>query len=79
MDRVSIRDLRNHGGEIIDRVARSAGRAVITRNGDEVAELRALPKQVLGAEELLQRYSRLPSIDPAAVRSEIDELTDASL
>lgn len=79
MERVSIRELRNHGGEVVDRVTASGGRAVITRNGDEVAELRPLPKQVLGAEELLKRYRNVPPIEPGRLRADIDELMDSSL
>jgi prevent-host-death family protein len=39
METVSVRELRNHGGEVLDRVARGAA-VVVTRDGAEVAELR---------------------------------------
>jgi antitoxin (DNA-binding transcriptional repressor) of toxin-antitoxin stability system len=39
METVSVRELRNHGGEVLDRVARGAV-VVVPRDGAEVAELR---------------------------------------
>jgi len=39
MRNVSIRDLQNHGGEVIDRVVRGE-RVTITKDGRAVAELR---------------------------------------
>ncbi len=41
MAEASIRELRNHGGEVIDRVA-AGERVTITRDGKAVAELRPL-------------------------------------
>jgi prevent-host-death family protein len=78
MANVSIRDLRNHGGEVVDRAAR--GEAVtITRAGKPVAELRPVSRQPLAAESLLARWGRLPAIDPAALRADIDDVLDARL
>jgi prevent-host-death family protein len=42
MSEISIRDLRNHGGEVIDRVE-AGERLTVTRDGRPVAELRPLP------------------------------------
>lgn len=39
METVTVRELRNHGGEVLDRVARGEA-LVVTRDGTEVAELR---------------------------------------
>jgi len=75
---VSIRDLRNHGGEIVDRAARGE-QVTITRAGTPVAELRALPTRALSAEALLSRWRRLPAVDEAALRSDLDRLLDAGL
>jgi prevent-host-death family protein len=73
---VSIRDLRNHGGEVVDRAAR--GEAItITRDGRPVAELSAIAAEPLSAEVLLERWSRLPAIDTGRLRADIDEALDA--
>lgn len=78
MTDVTIRDLRNQGGKIIDRV--EAGEEVtITRNGRPVAELRPLRRQPLDIDTLLARWSKLPSVDPVRFRADIDELIDPSL
>ncbi len=78
MAEVSIRDLRNHGGDVVDRAA--AGELItITRAGRAVAELRALSGVPLSAASLLSRWRALPAVDPAALREDIDRLLDASL
>jgi len=78
MAEVSIRDLRNHGGDVIDRAARGE-QITITRAGKAVAELRAVPRVPLAAEALLARWRMLPPVDAAALRADIDEVLDASL
>ena len=78
IEKVSIRDLRNHGGEVVDRVERG-GRAVVTRSGRAVAELRPLGKSPIGAATLLERWRRLPAVDPDELRVDVDELLDGSL
>ena len=75
---VSIRDLRNHGGEIVDRAA-AGERIVITRSGKPVAELVPLQKRPLTAEALLERSRHLQPLDYDAMRADIDELFDPSL
>jgi prevent-host-death family protein len=73
---VSIRDLRNKGGDVVDRAAR--GEAVtITRAGKPVAELRPVSRQPLAAQTLLVRWRSLPTVDPAALRRDVDEVLDA--
>ena len=74
---VSIRDLRNHGGDVVDRVERGET-VVITRAGKPVAELRPLRKKRLSAEELLERCRRLPHVDPRQLREDVDAVVDAS-
>jgi antitoxin (DNA-binding transcriptional repressor) of toxin-antitoxin stability system len=78
MSNVSIRDLRNHGGEVVDRAARGE-QITITRSGRAVAELRALAKPPLSAASLLGRWQALPDMEPVALRSDVDRLLDASL
>ena len=78
MAEVSIRDLRNRGGEVVDRAARGE-LITITRAGKRVAELRPLTPPGLSAEALVERWRRLPAVDPGALRREIDEVIDAGL
>jgi prevent-host-death family protein len=77
MTDVSIRDLRNHGGEVVDRAARGE-QITITRSGRPVAELRAV-RTPLSAESLLNRWRRLPAVDPGALRGDIDRVLDTRL
>jgi prevent-host-death family protein len=78
MSEVSIRDLRNHGGEVIERVERGE-RLTITRDGRQVAELRPLGPLPIKAAVLIERWSRLPRFDPAGLRRDLDQVTDSSL
>ena len=78
MSEVTVRDLRNHGGQVIDRVARGE-RVTITRAGTPVAELRPYIASKLSAEALLLRWKHLPSIDPSAFQSDIDEIFDSRI
>ena len=75
---VSIRDLRNHGGEVAGRAARGE-QITITRAGAAVAQLRPLPPPPVSAQLLLERWRRLPRIDPDALRADIDATLDAGL
>lgn len=78
MTEVAVRDLRNHGGEILSRVA--AGEALtVTRDGHPIAELRPLPRRPLPAGLLLQRWRHLPTVDPALLRADIDSVIDPTL
>jgi len=78
MNAVSIRDLRNHGGDVVDRASRGE-QVTITRAGQAVAELRPLASPPLSAGTLLARWRHLPDLDPAALRADIDETFDARL
>jgi prevent-host-death family protein len=78
VNEVSIRDLRNHGGEILDRV--EGGEAMtVTRDGRPIAELRPLARRPLQASLLLQRWRSLPAVDPVKLRADIDDLLDPTL
>lgn len=77
MSRVSIRDLRNHGGDVVDRASRGE-KITITRAGTAVAELRPV-RPGLSADVLLDRWRRLPEVDPDRLRRDIDQLIDAKL
>ena len=67
MSEVSIRELRNHGGDVINRVV-AGERITVTRDGQAVAELRPLRRPAASARVLKRRWSRLPALDPEAVR-----------
>ncbi|MFI5266815.1 MAG: type II toxin-antitoxin system Phd/YefM family antitoxin [Chloroflexota bacterium] len=75
---VTIRDLRNHGGDVLDRVGRGE-RITITRAGKPVAELQPVAQPKLSAEGLLQRWRHLPLVDPEAFRADVDGLLDSSV
>ena len=78
MSRVTIRDLRNHGGDVVDRVQQGE-HVTVTRAGKPVAELRPVPFQPLTADALLERWKRLPPIEPEALRHDIDSVIDPRL
>jgi antitoxin (DNA-binding transcriptional repressor) of toxin-antitoxin stability system len=75
---VSIRDLRNHGGDVVDRAARGE-HITVTRSGKAVAELRAISRPPLSAEVLLSRWRRLPAVDSVALRADVEALLDATI
>jgi prevent-host-death family protein len=78
MDKINIRELRNHGGEVIDRVARGE-QFVITRSGKPVAELGPVRRPALPPEVLLSRWRRLPPVNYESLRADLDEILDAEL
>ena len=78
MASVSVRDLRNHGGEVLDRVARGEA-VVVTRDGAEVAELRPRARRSPSAADLISRRRNLPVVDPDALRRDLDAVLDATL
>lgn len=78
MSNVSIRDLRNHGGEVVERAERGE-RLTITRAGKPVAQLIALPRSAAPLDELRRRWAKLPDVDPAALRRDIDDVLDPEL
>lgn len=78
MAEVTIRELRNHGGTVIDRV--QAGESLtVTRAGHPVAQLRPLPRRGPDPATLLDRWRHLPHVDPAALRHDLDQIIDPSL
>jgi antitoxin (DNA-binding transcriptional repressor) of toxin-antitoxin stability system len=54
-------------------------RFTITRHGRPVAELRPLEPAPTRAAELMERWSRLPPLDPDRLRRDIDQLLDNSI
>lgn len=78
MTNVTIRELRNHGGEVVDRAARGE-EITITRAGKPVAALRAVAAEGVPAGLLLDRWRHLPTVDDAQLRADLDDVLDASL
>ena len=78
MTEISIRELRNHGGEIVDRVAHGE-RLTITRDGKAVAQLLPLERQPLSIQALQRRWLNLPPMDPKSLRRDIDAVIDQEL
>ena len=76
--RVCVRDLRNRGGQVLDRVERGE-RLAVTRDGRLVAELIPTSRRSLPAAELVARAKRLPRVDPDRLRRDIDAVVDQSL
>lgn len=75
---VSIRELRNHGGDVVDRV-QAGERLTVTRSGRPVAELVPVRRPPLPAAALLDRWRGLPAVDPIRLREDIDAVLDPSL
>jgi prevent-host-death family protein len=73
---VTVRDLRNHGGDVLDRVVHGET-VTITRGGRPVAELRPLPSPGLSTRVLIERWSRLPAMDPTRLRQDLETVFDA--
>ena len=78
MAEASIRDLRNHGAEVIDRVT-GGEHIIVTRDGRPVAELRPLARTPLSAAEVIERFKRLPTVDADSFRADVDSMVDQSL
>lgn len=78
MERVTIRDLRNRGGEVVDRV--SAGEPLlVTRDGAPVAELHPVRPPGLDADALLRRWRERPHLDVSAFRRDVDSVIEQQL
>ena len=73
-----MRDLRNHGGRVLDRVVHGET-LTVTKDGSPVAELRPVRRRGLAPAELIARARRLPNVDPALLRRDIDAVLDQSL
>jgi prevent-host-death family protein len=78
MGEVTIRELRNHGGDVIERVE-DGERLIVTRAGRPVAELRPVPSPALGAAALLRRWRTIPAIDGDVLRRDVDTAIDPRL
>jgi len=78
MREVAVRELRNYGGQILDRV--EAGESVIiTRDGKAVAQLVPLPRPRLSSVALIEQWRNVPVVDLNALRADLTEVMDADL
>jgi prevent-host-death family protein len=78
MTEVTVRDLRNKGGEILKQV--EAGRSfVVTRDGEPVAELHPLDRHTLSREAIIERFKHVPLVDATRLRHDIDSFIDQTI
>ena len=78
MDNVSVRELRNNGGRVLQRVA-DGETLTVTMDGQPIAELRPVPGRGVPAAMLLKRWRRLPPVDAQQLRADLDRVMDSSL
>ena len=78
MTEVSVRDLRNHGGDVLDSVMRGEIMTV-TRQGKPVAELRPIAPAGTLAATLVDRWRAIPVLNLAELRCDLDEVLDPTL
>lgn len=78
MKRITIRELRNQGSQVVERVL-AGEHLVVTRDGHAVAELRPTLREPLEAGVLLKRWRSLPKVDGSSLKREIDDLMDSSV
>lgn len=78
MKAVTVRELRNEGGAILDRVARGE-ELIVTRDGVEVAELRPRRRPAPAPADLIERRRHLPKVDPERLRRDIDVVLDSAV
>ncbi len=78
MREITVRELRNRGGEVLERVARGEA-LTVTRDGQAIAELRPLRRRPIPAAVLVNRWRGLPAVDPARLRADLDDVLDVSL
>ena len=63
---------------MVERAQRGE-RLTITRDGRPVALLSALPRESVPLDELRHRWAKLPHVDPAALRRDMDDVIDPGL
>lgn len=73
MAEVSVRQLRNEGGSIIERVLEGE-LITVTKAGQPVAELVPLRRPHLTARQIVERWNAVPALDIQALRDDVDAL-----
>jgi len=71
METVTVRELRKHGGEVLDRVARGES-LVVTRDGAEVAELVPRRRPAETTANLIAARRTLPRMNLGRLRADVD-------
>lgn len=75
---VTVRDLRNRGGEVLARV--KAGETLtVTSHGNPVAELRPIRGRYLSTAEIIARKRQMPAMDANRLRADIDAVIDQTI
>lgn len=75
MDNVTVRDLRNRGGHVLQRVV-GGETLTVTLDGRPVAELRPIAGRGLSAAALVERWRQLPSVDASRLRADLHDVLD---
>ena len=78
MDNVTVRELRNNGGRVLQRVA-DGETLTVTMDGQPIAELRPVPGRAIPAATLLKRWRQLPRVDAKQMRADLARVLDASM
>ena len=78
MSEATVRDLRNQGGRVLDRVL-AGERVTITRDGRPVARLEPVARPRLSSDALVERFRALPDVEPERLRRDVDALLDQRL
>jgi len=78
MNAVTVRELRNQGGDTLQRVERGE-EPMVTSNGRSVARLVPLAAPAPSPRELVARWRTLPPMSYDALRADLDSALDDSL
>jgi prevent-host-death family protein len=78
VNEVTVRELRNYGGQILNRVE-SGESMTITRDGTPVAVISPLRQPRLSATALLENWKNVPLINADSLRRDLDQVFDMSL
>jgi antitoxin (DNA-binding transcriptional repressor) of toxin-antitoxin stability system len=78
MKEITVRELRNNGSAVINRVL-SGESLLVTRDGADVAELHPVHQRPTHISVLRKKWQGLPSFDPVALRGDIDSIIDQSI
>ncbi len=78
MSNVPIRELRNNGGAVADRVL-AGEQVIVTHAGKPIMELVPIPKVPLSAQALLARWRNLEPVDHQKLRKSLATVLDATI